>query len=52
MWKNDISFQKLLDSVGKDEIGMLNFLRLEDTVDTSYSQKYSEVSFGNQDLLH
>lgn len=35
MWKNDISFQKLLDSVGKDEIWMLNLLHLEDTVDTT-----------------
>lgn len=35
MWKNEISFQKLLDSVGKDEIWMPNFLHLEDTVDTS-----------------
>lgn len=35
MWKNDISFQKLLDSVGKDEIWTLNLLHLEDTVDTT-----------------
>lgn len=32
MWKNEVSFQNLLDSVGKDEIWTLNFIHLEDTV--------------------
>lgn len=52
MWKNEVSFQNLLDSVGKDEIWTLNFIHLEDTVDTSYSQKHSEVVVGNQETFY
>lgn len=48
MWKNEVSFQNLLDSVGKEEIWTFNFIHLEDTVDTSYSQKHSEVVLGDQ----